>query len=505
MVNKVGLEERDKVPHVISTIVIATVEEWLQALLEVCDRILLGGMEWFGITLVSESAGNGYSAAQSPSIEMQQDSKTGGKKIVAEIKVQARLDQVWDVLTNYEALPTFVPNLERCERLPSPKPGVVRLRQIGCSQSILWRLEAEAVLELQEIEKSSLRKEVKFHMTQGDFEEFHGKWIVESDVSSAAQMSTFLRYEVSIKPKFALPSQMVSYVIRAGLPSNIRAVALRSESLAAERLQAPGLASWVGVEVNPAIPETEGTLDRPKGGNNPPVEPGWPSKGPFWPRGSVYAAAAPITAGMQKKQAAMNAAKSSYLGTTWVPLPPSGKPEKSSVKEVLNEGLQKKSSLLNGYPAFDIESNSIYREFSIAKSRNVMEWAQKGSGDSLPGDVEIHLRRLDGLGYLHRRSVAAIKVNASPALVWKVVTDYNRLAEFVPNLASSERIRLPSTAPDNVVRVRQVGYKNMFYMCLHAESVMDIVEKPYRYVGHDSDLCLVAWRMIYLLVCVHLQ
>ena len=462
-------------------------------------------IEWFGITLVFENAGNGYLATESPSIEMQQDSKTGEKKIVAEIKVQARLDQVWDVLTNYEALPTFVPNLERCEKLPCSKPGVLLLRQIGCSQSILWRLEAEAVLELEEIEKSSLRKEVKFHMTQGDFEEFYGKWIVESDVSSAAQMSTFLRYEIVIKPKFALPSQVVSYIIRAGLPSNIRAIALRAESLAAERLQAPGLASWVGVEVDPAIPETGGTLDGQIAGNDPPFEPAWPSKGPFWPRGSLYAAAAPITAGIQKKQAAMIAAKSSYLGTTWVPLPPSGKPEKSSVKEVLNEGLQKKSSLLDGYPAFDIGSNPIYREFSMAESRSMgIAWAQNRSGGSLPGDVEIHLRRLDGLDYLHRRSVAAIKVNASPALVWNVVTDYNRLAEFVPNLASSERIRLPTTAPDNVVRVRQVGYKNMFYMCLHAESVMDIVEKPYRYVGREYNLVFGAMKNDST-TCIHLQ
>ena len=40
--------------------------------------------------------------------------------------------------------------------------------------------------------------------------------------------------------------------------------------------------------------------------------------------------------------------------------------------------------------------------------------------------------------------------------VWAVLTDYNRLAEFVPNLAVSQRIALPPGAPPNVIRVRQV-------------------------------------------------
>lgn len=89
--------------------------------------------------------------------------------------------------------------------------------------------------------------------------------------------------------------------------------------------------------------------------------------------------------------------------------------------------------------------------------------------------------------------------------VWEVLTDYNRLAEFIPNLAVSQRIALPRSAPANVIRVRQasllqagrcvprrtlpalmslrcmqVGYKRMLYMCLHAESVLDLIEKPQR-------------------------
>lgn len=46
--------------------------------------------------------------------------------------------QVMQVLTGYERLPEFVPNLSHSQRVPRPSsgkdPGVVRLLQRGCSQ-----------------------------------------------------------------------------------------------------------------------------------------------------------------------------------------------------------------------------------------------------------------------------------------------------------------------------------------------------------------------------------
>lgn len=419
----------------------------------------------------------------SPGIHMYDGKKDGSKRIVAEVRVQAQLEDVWGVLTDYEALPGFVPNLEVCERLPSAKPGVMRLRQVGCSQSILWRLEAEAELEVEEVDSSSWRKEVRFRMISGDFEELYGRWIVESNMASTAQMSTFLRYDICIQPRFSMPSQITSYIIKAGLPSNIRAIASRAESVSEARLKASGLASWIGTEVNPDIPQPEASVD-----NQLDDEAQLPSKGPFWPRGSPYAASAPITAERQNRLAVMDAAKSVYLGTAWVPLPPSGAPGNVSVKEALNDELQEKSSKRNPSRNNSNNGNGIpgledSRTAFLAGDNDSAMFSGLGDRKSMSTedkDIEIHLRRLDGLDYLHRRSIAAIKINAPPSLVWNVLTDYNRLAEFVPNLASSERIRLPRAAPENVVRVRQIGYKNMFYMCLHAESVMDLVEKPLR-------------------------
>ena len=77
---------------------------------------------------------------------------------------------MWRVLTDYDKLADFVPNLLACERMPCPNPRRIRLRQRGCSQSVFLRLEAQAVLELQEVHKPMNRRELHFVAVEGDFE-----------------------------------------------------------------------------------------------------------------------------------------------------------------------------------------------------------------------------------------------------------------------------------------------------------------------------------------------
>jgi len=326
-------------------------------------------------------------------------------------------------------------------------------------------------------------------MIEGDFEELYGRWIVESDLSSSAQVSTFLRYEATVVSRFELPIKIISYIIKAGLPVNLRAIAMKAEELASARLRASGLASWAGIEEDPNIPDngmqprSEGVevdeqfVDRvpmPEILDCESQEMLIPSKAPFWPLGSRYSAAAPITSRRQVKKAMRDAAKSSYLGIAWVPLPPSGTPE-TSVKDALNQQVQSKENSVivprNSHPPLG--------GLEKLEPAPPQYSRQNRSAFGLSG-MEIHLRRLDGLEYCHRRLVASIRIDAPGSSVWQVISDYDNLANFVPNLASSERIRLPSSAPKNILRVRQVGYKSMSYLCLHAESVMDLVEKEQR-------------------------
>ena len=74
--------------------------------------------------------------------------------------------QVWAVLTDYDKLVEFVPNLEVCEKLPGGTATRYRLRQQGCSQSLYLRLEASALLDVQEVRGAMGRRELRFAMIE---------------------------------------------------------------------------------------------------------------------------------------------------------------------------------------------------------------------------------------------------------------------------------------------------------------------------------------------------
>lgn len=76
--------------------------------------------------------------------------------------------QVWTVLTDYKRLTEYVPNLDVCERLRGGTKSRYRLRQAGCSQSLFLRLEASAVLDVQEVEGTMGRRELRFSMIESE-------------------------------------------------------------------------------------------------------------------------------------------------------------------------------------------------------------------------------------------------------------------------------------------------------------------------------------------------
>ena len=102
------------------------------------------------------------------------------KRIFAEVRVHASVEQVWRVITDYDHLADFVPNLIASKRLPITTPGRIHLQQLGCSQSVFWRLEAEAVLECVEVHKAMGAKELRFKAIEGDFKVGSVAYLVQS-------------------------------------------------------------------------------------------------------------------------------------------------------------------------------------------------------------------------------------------------------------------------------------------------------------------------------------
>ena len=60
-------------------------------------------------------------------------------------------------------------------------------------------------------------------------QEYSGSWVVEPDPS--AHTTTLLKYEISLQPKLSIPSAIVTCVVKAGLPTNMQAMAKRAEQV----------------------------------------------------------------------------------------------------------------------------------------------------------------------------------------------------------------------------------------------------------------------------------
>ncbi|KAJ4969341.1 hypothetical protein NE237_016042 [Protea cynaroides] len=84
-------------------------------------------------------------------------------------------------------------------------------------------------------------------------------------------------------------------------------------------------------------------------------------------------------------------------------------------------------------------------------------------------DIEI-----DKLGHNSLRIRSRIAIGASLETIWNILTDYERLADFIPGLAVSQLLE----KRENFARILQVGRQNLaFGLKFNAKGVVDCYEK----------------------------
>ncbi|KAJ8747177.1 hypothetical protein K2173_011065 [Erythroxylum novogranatense] len=105
------------------------------------------------------------------------------RRIRSRIAIDANLETIWSILTDYERLSDFIPSLA-LSKLIEKSDNVVRLYQIGTQNLPLGlKFNAKAVLDCYEkdveICEFGKRRDIEFKMTEGDFHLFQGKWSIE--------------------------------------------------------------------------------------------------------------------------------------------------------------------------------------------------------------------------------------------------------------------------------------------------------------------------------------
>ncbi|MGB8700768.1 MAG: SRPBCC family protein [Thermosynechococcaceae cyanobacterium] len=148
------------------------------------------------------------------------------RRIEASIGLPFTVEQVWTVLTDYETLSEFIPNLAASCRLPHPEGGI-RIEQIGVQNLKVMTFKARVVLDMIEDFPSAIR----FNMVEGDFKAFSGAWLLEP-ISSPQGDGTKLSYVLEVWPKATIPVIAIEQRLKKDLPQNLRAIRDRlSQSL----------------------------------------------------------------------------------------------------------------------------------------------------------------------------------------------------------------------------------------------------------------------------------
>jgi ribosome-associated toxin RatA of RatAB toxin-antitoxin module len=165
-------------------------------------------------------------SAQLDAVEMQTEQVVGRqRRITAQILIAHQPEQVWQVLSNYEALSEFIPNLAKSQLLEHPEGGI-RLEQVGTQSLLRLNFSARVVLDLEE----DFPEQIHFQMVEGDFQEFAGFWKLEP-LPDSSSCQTNLHYSVLVWPPRAMPVKMIERTLCRDLSINLVAIRQRVAEL----------------------------------------------------------------------------------------------------------------------------------------------------------------------------------------------------------------------------------------------------------------------------------
>jgi ribosome-associated toxin RatA of RatAB toxin-antitoxin module len=139
----------------------------------------------------------------------------GTRRLAVQLRLALSPEWIWSVLTDYDQLHRFIPNLASSRQLWR-RGNRVALEQVGSQQFCGLRFSARVQLELSEEPDQGL---LAFRMLEGDFRCFQGVWQVGIDSTS-----TWLLYDLTVQGKPGMPIGLIEQRLKEDLASNLRGV-----------------------------------------------------------------------------------------------------------------------------------------------------------------------------------------------------------------------------------------------------------------------------------------
>lgn len=167
--------------------------------------------------------------AQLPKLEVAVKRADAGKDIGFEVTasgtVRASPAEVWKVLTDYESMPDYVPDLES-SKVVSRSGNRVIVEQFGIARFLFFQRPIHLVVQVREEAMS----QIDIGLVTGDMKTYACRWELAPVPDTGG---THITYTGKLVPKFYVPAMLGTKIIRADIERMMHAVLERLD-------QAPG-------------------------------------------------------------------------------------------------------------------------------------------------------------------------------------------------------------------------------------------------------------------------
>ncbi len=137
----------------------------------------------------------------------------------ATVRIHARREVVWSLITSCTEALQLVPGLVRCEvRETAPDRSWQRIRHVLDYSWYAPKLTYEIRATYEQPSRVSIER------VSGDLRTLRGSWVLESDGNY-----TIARYAVDLAPGFWVPHWIVRAALKRDLPKMLRALRSRAE------------------------------------------------------------------------------------------------------------------------------------------------------------------------------------------------------------------------------------------------------------------------------------
>ena len=158
-------------------------------------------------------------------IEQTMEKLSGGtRRLAAQLTTSATFESLWNVLTDYDRLSLYIPNLLSSKKIYRNK-NIVHLKQVGAQDFLGVKFSAEVTINL--VEKKELGL-LKFSLIKGDFRKFEGSWKIQN-IKDTPKNS--LIYDLTVQGCQWMPIGMIEKRLKKDLSENLVAVDRQAKNI----------------------------------------------------------------------------------------------------------------------------------------------------------------------------------------------------------------------------------------------------------------------------------